>query len=71
MQTQGNILPNFFFKVPTESGLLGPKIALRYFWDIKFFIFLIKGDFMTDWFDFSFLQTLPKKLSVRVNFLME
>ena len=30
-KTQENIFPNFFSRIATESGLLGPKIALWYF----------------------------------------
>ena len=30
-KTRENIIPNFFSRIATESGLLGPKIALWYF----------------------------------------
>ena len=52
-KTQKNVLPNYFYKLAVESGLLGPKIALWHF-----FIFLKfklkEGDFLwqTSWISF-------------------
>ena len=38
-KTQKNIFPNFFSKIATELGLLGPKIALWKFSNLQILYF--------------------------------
>ena len=67
---QENVLPNFFSGVATESGLLGPKIALWYFSNLKILhssSFNVKEeDFLADLSNFILLQNLRYQ-----NFLAE
>ena len=64
----GNVPPNFFSKVATDSGFLGPKIFLRYFSKLENSSLKRKrkteGDFLPYQLNYTLFKTLSQILSL-------
>ena len=68
----GKYFPNFFFKVATESELLGPKIALGYFSNLNILHFFKKEiketGFSARLAEFHFVLNIAKNSSLKPTF---